>query len=277
MASKAPATTGSETYTCKWGQVVVLTGSNYSEFMPSCRAALLAAEAWAIAKGDELLPESARLQSDWRTRNLRGIQIMYNSIHRTLRNQIENFVVASDTPGIWTELAKLDRSADPVYAAKIRNDFATAEFKPDTETIREFVGRLREHQSQLATTESQISVVEIQNRLIQALPHDSLWQQAKHFCLRDLEESITLLETYESPKKISPNLASSNTATAAAAATPKSHRKHNWRGRGRGRRGGRDRSSSSNRYDQSIFSKLEKNQCNSAVDTVTFKDDAGCI
>jgi hypothetical protein len=44
------------TFTCKWGDVTIFNGDNYSEFSDSCILAFIAAGAWQIVTGDETEP-----------------------------------------------------------------------------------------------------------------------------------------------------------------------------------------------------------------------------
>jgi hypothetical protein len=44
------------TFTCKWGDVTIFNGDNFSEFSDSCMLAFIAAGAWQIVTGDETEP-----------------------------------------------------------------------------------------------------------------------------------------------------------------------------------------------------------------------------
>ena len=54
-------------WTSKWGQITIFTGANYPQFAITCKAALVAAEAWDIVSGEEpeLANGGAQL-ADWK-------------------------------------------------------------------------------------------------------------------------------------------------------------------------------------------------------------------
>ena len=61
---------------------------------------------------------------------------------------------------------------------------------------------LEHYRQQVALTDEAITNAEMRNRLLQALPAEPSWQQAKMWCVRDkstLKETITLLESHKQP------------------------------------------------------------------------------
>ena len=118
-----------------------------------------------------------------------------------------------------------------MYQDSLTNQFARESWNPKTESLRAYVTRLESYRTQLASTVNQISDQQLITRILQSLPVDSAWQQAKLFALRedrDLSSTITLLQTYESALVLT-------SSEAVASIARDTHTKGKGRGRGRDR------------------------------------------
>ena len=49
-------------WTSKWGRITIFIGNNYPQFAITCKAALVAAEAWDIVSGAEPEPANGGAQ-----------------------------------------------------------------------------------------------------------------------------------------------------------------------------------------------------------------------
>ena len=191
-----PAT---EYNTTKWGKVAILNGDNYPEFQSTCTAVLAAVGVWSIIEG-EVQPQAQRAADDWKARNQKAIQILSGLIQPRFLSRITPQIQAKDVPAIRRELAKLNRTNDPVFNATLREQFATEQFDPTKDSVRDFSSRLEYYCAQLEGSEYELSEREVTLKLLAALPAVGHWQQAKHFAIRerqDLEGTIVLLQSYE--------------------------------------------------------------------------------
>ncbi|KIN03549.1 hypothetical protein OIDMADRAFT_51509 [Oidiodendron maius Zn] len=212
--------------TTKWGRVAILDGGNYPEFKSTCTAALAVIDAWNIVDGSDPEPPAQPRATylEWKDRNQKAIQIISGSIQPRFLPKITPYIQAKDVPGIWIELAKFNRANDPVFNSTVREQFSTAEFDPKAETIRDFSSRLYGYKTSLDGSDFNLTDRDIILRLLAALPaKDPLWQQAKHFAIRekhDLEGTITLLQSYktapETTKPAKPTESSTPPPKAAA-------------------------------------------------------------
>ena len=251
----ATTTTETQYYTCKYGRIAILNDENYSLFRQTCKVALLSANAWRIVTGDEPRPaNNARLLPDWDQRAARAIQIMSNSVTPNILHSIDALIDATDAVGIWTELAKHNRSLDPMYQDTLVYRFTKETWDPKTEPLSNFLDKLNTYRTQLAGTPKAITEADLLTRLLHSLPEDSHWQQARHFCLnenRSLESAVTLLKSYQ--PAIIPKAITTATANAAQASRSQS--------RGRNKVGRReDRSKSRGRKQNYKQNYKEKNR-----------------
>lgn len=203
--------------TTKWGRVAILNGDNYPEFQSTCTAVLAVVDAWSIIEGEEQ-PQAQRAADDWKARNQKAIQVISGSIESRFLSKITPFVQAKDVPGIWAELAKFNRTNDPVFNSSLRERFSAESFDPSKETIRDFSTRLFNYKTQLDGSEFALAERDVTLRLLTALPIENHWQQAKHFAIRerqDLEGTITLLQSYEKQQPSASALPETPAALAA--------------------------------------------------------------
>jgi hypothetical protein len=245
-------------YMSEYGRIAILTRDNYPVFEQTCRTALIVARAWSIVHGDEARPQPQNLAQlqDYDDRLLRGIQLISSSVTETFYNRINLFINNQDPQGMWNELAKEKRVLDIVDQDSLRNRFTKETWNPKSESLRSYVTKLETYRTQLAGTTYQISDQQLLNRILQSLPADSIWQQAKFFALqegRDLASTVMLLQSYEN--FLLPSSAEATTSIARETST-----RGRDRGRGRRRRGhkgdNRERSKSKGKVD-----KLGKDQC----------------
>jgi len=216
-----------ETVATKWGTVVILKDDNYASWRDTAQLAIAAADAWDIVAGNEPRPANPVAAKEWDTRSSNAMRIINMSSGQLYSADLIPFAITKDAEGAWDELAKHDRSNDPVWVSEVRSRFSREIFDPANQTVRKFVNILRGYASKVSGTDRPIEDFEIRERLLSALPEgvgSELWQQSKQWCLRDqsdLNQTITLLQSCERSKP-----ASANTVRGTD------------RGRNRGRRGG---------------------------------------
>jgi hypothetical protein len=188
-------------YTSKWGKVIIFNGENYPLFSITCKAALVSANAWGIVSRAEPAPVGARPLEEWNKRRNFAIQIIFSSAGKNYVNGLSIHLDNNDPTGMWEKLKASDRSRDAVFVSNIRTNFASQQFDPTKQSIRQFLNILEHYRTQILTTDDPITDTELRNRILQALPiGDGVWQQAKMWCLRDkatLEQAISVLESHE--------------------------------------------------------------------------------
>jgi hypothetical protein len=189
-----------ETYTCKWGRVSVLTGDNYPQFSQTCKAALISSNTWPIVNATRPRAGNAQSLREWDELNARGAMIIFNSVSSNLQTTINAEMDTQDTVAMWNKLTVYDRSTDSVFAGTLKAQFYAETFKPDTETLRTFVLRLETKQAQLANTTFALSERDMIDRILQALPNTTQWQSQRQFCYREnlsLAQTINTLQSVE--------------------------------------------------------------------------------
>lgn len=178
-----------ETVTTKWGTIVILRDDNYALWRDTAQLAIASADAWDIVAGNEARPANPVAAKEWDTRSANAMRIMNMSIDQSYSSDLIPFAIIKDVEGAWDELAKHNRSNDPVWVSDVRSRFGKEVFDPATQTVRKFVNTLRGYASKISGTDRPIEDSEIRERLLSALPEgvgSELWQQAKQWCLRDL-------------------------------------------------------------------------------------------
>ena len=174
---------------------------------------------------------------------------------------------------MWQVLSANDRTLNRIHQQSLLEQFYQEKWNNTTETLRMYLNRLDTYRTQLADTPIAISEQILLSRLLQSLPNEPNWQQAKNFCIQangNLTASVALLQSYELI------IAATTTAPEEAVALVRASR---TRGRGRGSRGrwrggnnhnrdGRDRSRS-----QGKFEKLAKDQCAFCRKKGHYRDD----
>jgi gag-polypeptide of LTR copia-type len=184
---------------------------------------------------------------------------MSGSVNPVYRGRIMAFAHNSAVDSMWDKLKESDQTTNAVYVNNVRNSFFSETFDPSKQTVRQFVGKLQNWANRISTAERNINEDEIQEKLLNSLPSDSLWQTAKMFCLQQslgLEESINLLSSNEKP----------TVQESAASVRDQSRGRRGGRGnRGRGGASGSGRGSGSNRGSRS---QSNSNRSQSSLDKV---------
>ena len=162
--------------TTKWGKVAILDGANYPEFRDTCSAALAVVDAWSITEGTELEPplQPKAVHQEWKERNQKAIQIISGSVQPRFLSSITEYIRAKDVRAIWMELAKFNRSNDPVFNSSLRDGFIKELFDPKKETVRDFSARLYNYKTQLEGSRFSLREEDVTQKLLAALPQDPL-------------------------------------------------------------------------------------------------------
>ena len=80
------------------------------------------------------------------------------------------FAIIKDVEGAWDELAKHDRSNNPIWVSDIRSRFRKEVFDLATQIVHKFVNTLYRYVSKILRTNRPIKDSEIRKRLLLALP-----------------------------------------------------------------------------------------------------------
>jgi L-fucose isomerase-like protein len=178
-----------ETVTTKWGIVVILRDDNYALWRDIAQLAIASANAWDIIARNEACPANLVAAKEWDTQSANAMRIINMSINQSYLSDLIPFAIIKDVEGAWDELAKHDRSNDPIWVSDVRSRFRKEVFDLATQTVCKFVNTLCGYASKILGTNCPIKDSEIRKRLLLALPKgvgSELWQQAKQWCLRDL-------------------------------------------------------------------------------------------
>jgi hypothetical protein len=103
-----------ETVAIKWGTVVILKDDNYAVWRDTAQLAITAADVWDIVAGNEPRPINPIAVKEWDTRSSNAIRIINMSSSQLYLVDLILFAITKDVEGAWDELAKHDRSNDPV-------------------------------------------------------------------------------------------------------------------------------------------------------------------
>ena len=94
-------------YSSKWGRVVVFNRENYPTFSLTYKAALIMSQSWSIVNGTERDPRGDA-EADFNTRRNLAIQIILSSVSQDYVHTIAPFLDISDPKGMWDKLKTLD-------------------------------------------------------------------------------------------------------------------------------------------------------------------------
>ena len=238
VAVTKPQDTKETIYSCKWGNVIILNRQNYSAFAATCQYTLVVADAWDIVKGKEKTPDINTPEGkDWKIRQNRAIQIIYNSVSRSIRPTLTEHMNTQDTMKLWEHLKKYSNKDNKILINNVQIAFHSEKYNPPNDTINAFVNRLREAQEKLASTDDKLKDNDLHAQLVAGLPDTGKWQSARQLALTqftDFEAAATYLEGVELTKPPGSTEAMANTA-------------YPDQGRGRGRSQGRGRGRSRGR------------------------------
>jgi hypothetical protein len=154
----------------KWGKVAILDGANYPEFRDTCSATLAVVDAWSIVEGTELESplQPKAVHQEWKERNQKAIQIISGSVQPRFLSSITEHTRVKDVRAMWTELAKFNRSNDPVFNSSLRDHFIKEQFDPKKEAVRDFSTRLYSYKTQLEGSRFSLREVDVTQKLLAA-------------------------------------------------------------------------------------------------------------
>jgi len=140
MATMIPTiTTDTPTFfTSKWGRIEIFTGDNYPAFQSTCTSSLFAVGAYQIITGTEPEPSASSVtaRKEWIERRRYATQILVGSVAPRFYNRMKLFLETNDLPSLWTDLAKLNRSNNSLYASHKKSEFFTKVYNLETNTIQ---------------------------------------------------------------------------------------------------------------------------------------------
>src|SRR6266480_5825656 len=204
MASKTNASvdttnTPKRQYQSKFGTVTVLDLNNYSEFLQTVRPTLMAAGYWDIITGIRKCPDDATEAAKWTTEAGKAIGILQSSVITDILPTCAPYFTPLDPPGLWNHLATYDKSTNPIYVSRQRQDFDAFSFDEDL-NVSEGLLKLRRIQANLATTSNPLSDDALKAKLVLAIPESDYWRLIKVLALREgksLMDTVNLLEPYQ--------------------------------------------------------------------------------
>ena len=102
VAVTKPQDTEETIYSCKWGNVTILNRQNYSTFAATCQYTLIIADAWGIVMGTEPAPANINTPDgkDWKIHQNRAIQIIYNSVSKSIHPTLTDLMDKQDTKAL---------------------------------------------------------------------------------------------------------------------------------------------------------------------------------
>src|SRR6266496_4584668 len=101
--------------------------------------------------------------------------------------------------GLWNHLASYDKSTNPIYINRQRQEFDSFSFDEDL-NVSEGLLTLRQIQANLATTTNPLSDDALKAKLVSAIPKSDYWRLIKVLALREnksLMDTMNLLEPYQ--------------------------------------------------------------------------------
>src|SRR6266480_1962907 len=204
MASKTNASvdttnTPKRTYQSKLGTVTILDLSNYSEFLQTVRPTLMAAGYWDIITGIRKCPDDATEAAKWTTEAGKAIGILQSSVITDILPSCAPYFTPLDPPGLWNHLATYDKSTNPIYVNRQRQEFDAFSFDEDL-NVSQGLLKLRRIQANLATTTNPLSDDALKAKLVSAIPESDYWRLIKVLALREgksLMDTVNLLEPYQ--------------------------------------------------------------------------------
>ncbi|CAJ2645140.1 unnamed protein product [Trifolium pratense] len=114
------------------------------------------------------------------------IKTISTTIYDGMMDEGVNAALDSDDPlTLWLELKKFDQSLGLVWQLGQRSQFYAEAFDPKKESISSFKTRLASYQSKLAGTGRKISEEMIFNKIIESVPREGSWENAKLHCLNN--------------------------------------------------------------------------------------------
>ena len=101
-------------------------------------------------------------------------------------------------PGLWNHLATYNKSTNPIYVSRQRQEFDAFSFDKDL-NVSEGLLKLCRIQANLATVTNTLSDNTLKAKLVLAIPKSDYWRLIKVLTLREgksLIDTVNLLEPY---------------------------------------------------------------------------------
>ena len=108
--------------------------------------------------------------------------------------------------GLWNHLASYDKSTNPIYVNRLRQEFDSFSFDEDL-NVSEGLLTLRRIQANLATLSNPLSDDALKAKLVSAIPESDYWRLIKVLALREdksLMDTVNLLEPYQKSRASQP-------------------------------------------------------------------------
>ncbi|KAI1005346.1 hypothetical protein K3495_g2868 [Podosphaera aphanis] len=243
-------------YKSKWGDVNILTETNFSKWRVSCELDLINAGVFEIIDGSYTKPsantwsvvgnaqtsrpqtrsESANSHAipanvntttnpveerEWIDKSRQALINPTNSIQGQLKEMSLDFAKKVDPVGLWKSLLELDPNKDPSNVDTFREEFYAVKMDQANDTIQSVLLRLNSIRAKLSLTSRPVSDLDVKERLIASLPKDNYWATVRLYARetkKTLAETITYLQASEANFQSTP----SNASAQVARETPRS-------------------------------------------------------
>ena len=161
--------TPKQQYQSKFGTVTILDLNNYSEFLQTVRPTLMAAGYWDIITGIRKCPDDATEAAKWTTEAGKAIGILQSSVITHILPTCSPYLTPLDPPGLWKHLATYNKSTNPIYVNRQRQEFDTFLLDKDLNVSKGLLTLCR-IQANLATTTNPLSNNTLKAKLVLAIP-----------------------------------------------------------------------------------------------------------
>lgn len=106
---------------------------------------------------------------------------------------------------MWTTLHKYNQNNNRVWISARRKAFSNEKFDHQSESIQIFYTRFLNHKAELASTTRPISTDDVLEKLLDSVPEDFNWSQARLHCLNmtlGIADTMTVLNNVVNPGSI---------------------------------------------------------------------------
>ncbi|KAI0996905.1 hypothetical protein K3495_g11279 [Podosphaera aphanis] len=147
------------TYKSKWGDIEILTESNFSEWRVTCELALVNAGVFEIVNGENTRPAAVEIsnpstdstkEQEWITHACQAQVIVTNSVRGQLKEMSLEFAKKTDPAGLWKALLDLDPNKDPTNIDTLRESFYSVKMDQSKDTIQSVLLRLNNIRAKLS-------------------------------------------------------------------------------------------------------------------------------
>src|SRR5579859_1819395 len=140
MASKTSTlvdatNTPKQHYQSKFGKVTILDLNNYSEFLQTVRPTLMAARYWDIITSIRKCPDDATKAAKWNTKAGKAIGILQTSVDTHILPTCSPYLTPLNPPGLWKHLETYNKSTNPIYVNRKRQEFNAFSFDKDLNVL----------------------------------------------------------------------------------------------------------------------------------------------